>query len=383
MLYDLVCCIQHVVRSRLLYTTCCTISSVVYNMLYDLVCCIQHSILICCYIIPFFLGIQLSKEINRKNTNPVIGVAWLEENIYVVHYLSNIVYVHPDQESIDGSKDGNIELEEMKDPRDMVASKLSRSIFISDRGNRCLWRIQMPGREISRWKGDGRPDNMSISSSDVLVVRVVRDGRLYLNLYRSSDVMLIESISLPTEMRGLCHAVQLSNGNFIISHSMNDQDVFLISELSVDGRKFIRSFDPRSFASIELDGWKPYHLSIDEDGNIFIADFNNDRVVLLNSRWTDVQILLNRDQHSIKSPLRLCYIREKQQLIVGQWRSGGSTDDVRVFNLCSHTPSTDHQTVKSELDLIKSGSFDHVELKICVSPDPPPRMPGMVLLINT
>jgi len=347
-------------------------------MLYDLVCCIQHSILICCYIISFFLEIQLSKEINRTNTNPVRGVAWLEENIYVVHRSSNIVYVHPDQESIDGSKDGNIELEGMKDPWDMVASKLSRSIFINDGDNRCLWRIQMPGREISRWEVDGTPYKMSISSSDVLVVNVVRDDREYLNLYRSSDVMLIESIPLPTEMNVLNHAVQLSNGNFIISHSMDDDpDVFLISELSVDGRKFIRSFDPRSFASIGLDGWTPYYLSIDEDGNIFIADNNNDRVVLLHSRWTDVQILLNRDQHSIESPRRLCYIREKQQLIVGQSRSGGSTDDVRVFNLCSHTPSTDHRTFKSELDLIKSGSFDHVELKIYDSSDSSPRMPGM------
>ena len=41
----------------------------------------------------------------------------------------------------------------------MVASKLSRSIFISDPGNRCLWRIQMPGREISRWEVDGTPYN--------------------------------------------------------------------------------------------------------------------------------------------------------------------------------------------------------------------------------
>ena len=295
----------------------------------------------------------------------------------MVHRSSNIVYVHLDQESIDGSKDRNIELEGMKDPWDMVASKLSRSIFIIDYGNECLWRIQMPGREISRWEVDGIPYSMLISSSDVLVVVGVRDRRGYLNLYRSSDVMLIESIPLPTEMKVLCHAVQLSNGNFIISHSMDDPDVFLISELSVDGRKFIRSFDPRSFASIGLGDWAPYYLSIDEDGNIFIADNNNDRVVLLHSRWTDVQILLNRDQHSIESPGRLCYIREKQQLIVGQRSSGGSTDDVLVFNLCSHTPSTDHRTFKSELDLIKSGSFDHVELKICDSSDHSHRMPGM------
>ena len=159
----------------------------------------------------------------------------------MVHRSSNIVYIYPDRESIDGSKDGNIELEGMKDPWDVVASKLSQSIFISDHDNRCLWRIQMPGRGICRWDLDGEPRNMSVGSSDVLVVHVVRGDRLhYLNLYRSSDVMLIESIPLPTEMQILRHAVQLSNGNFIISHSKNDNpDVLLISEFSVDGESFI------------------------------------------------------------------------------------------------------------------------------------------------
>ena len=322
----------------------------------------------------FFLEIQL--KINPTHTNPVAGVAWLEENIYVVCRSSNIVSVHPDQESIDGSTDGNIELKGMKDPYDMAASELSRSIFICDRGL-CLWKIQMPGREIGRWEVDGKPNNLSISSSDVLVVCVVRDDSNYLNLYRSSDMMFMESIPLPTEINVLYHAVQLSNGNLIISYSMKDDpDVILISELSVDGRKFVRRFDPRSFA---LNCWMSYYISIDEDENIFLPDINNDRIVQLHSRWTDVQILLNRDQHSIESPRSLCYIQEKQQLIVGQWRPGDSTYyDVRAFKLCSHTPSTDHRTFKSELDLIKSGSFDRVELETCDSSDPPPRMPGSI-----
>ena len=307
-------------------------------------------------------------------------MAWLEEKVYVVNESSNIVYVHSDQESIDGSKDGNIELKGMDHPWDMVASKFTRSIFISDRGNRCLWKIQMPGREISQWGVDGAPRKLSISSSDMLIVCVNNDDRWFLNLYISSDVMLTESIPLPTGMKVLYHAVQLSNENLIISYSMNDDpDAFLISELSIDGKNIIGTFDPRLIESSRLNGWTPCHISIDEDKNIFIADYDNDRVVLLNSRWTDVQILLNSDQNFIESPRSLCYTQEKRQLIVGQWRSGGSTDGVLVFHLCSHTPFTDHRTFKSELDLIKTGSFDNVELKICDGLDPSPCMPGMML----
>ena len=101
------------------------------------------------------------------------------------------------------------------------------------------------------------------------------------------------------------HAVQLINGNFIIAYSIRDRpDLFLISELSSNGMTFIRSFDPRRIEANRLDDWTPFHVSIDEDQNIFIADRNNDRVVRLNSRLTGFQILLNRDQHSIELPRR-------------------------------------------------------------------------------
>ena len=307
------------------------------DMLYDHVSCTTFDINLLFYIFSF-LEIQLSQTIIQ--TKSVKGVAWLEGNIYVVIDETNIVYVHPDQESIDGSKEGNIELDGMENPWNMVASQLSRSIFISEPGNNCFWRIQMPGRKISRWDVDGEPNDMLISSSDVLVLYVCvvlgyrwdgdSDCLHQLHLFRSSDVMWMDSILLSIEIKDLYHAVQLLNGNFVISYSMKDDpDVHHLSELSADGSDFIRNFDPRSIESIRMDGWKPYYLWIDEDENIFIADRDNDRVVLLNSRWTDVQILLNRGQHSIKSPWMLCYVREKQQLIVNRCAS----TDVQVFNL--------------------------------------------------
>ena len=275
------------------------------------------------------------------------GIAWLEGNIYVAIDLANIVYVYPDQESIDGSKEENIVLIGMENPWDMVASKISRSIFISDMGNDGVWMIQMPEREISGWNVDGEPSEMSISSSDELLLCVsVRKYRLeggfdllhYLNLYSSSDAMWMDTIHLPTEIKQLDHAVQLLSGNFVICYSREDDSVvFLLSELSADGEDFIRSFDLQSIESIRVNDWKPYYLWIGEDENIFIANYNIDKVFLLNSRWTDVQILLNRDQHSIDKPWKLCYIRENQQLIVSQWVS----TDVLVFNLCPHAPLTD------------------------------------------
>ena len=112
--------------------------------------------------------------------------------------------------------------------------------------------------------------------------------------------------------------------------------------MSIDGTKIIRSFGHRSIESNEskdcLDWW-PRHLSIDEDDNIFVADFRTDRrqtVVLLNPRLDEHQILVNRDQHQIDGPWRLCYVREKQMLIVGH--GGWSSPSVSLFSLSKHRP---------------------------------------------
>ena len=220
----------------------------------------------------------------------------------------------------------------------MAASGDSRSIFISDRGNRCIWRIQMPSKEISRWEIDGWPYGLSINSSDELIVFVDRDSR-YIDVYRCEDGGRIKKIDVDW-LHGLHgvyaqHAVQSSNGNFIIRHeSRDDLRVDLISEVSIDETKIIRSFDPRSIESNEWN-WSPLHLSIDEDDNIFVADYNNVRVVLLNPRLDEHQILVNRDQHQIDRPRRLCYVREKQMLIVGQDRP---SSPVSLFSLSKHRP---------------------------------------------
>ena len=256
----------------------------------------------------------------------IYGVAWLENKIYVVYGGSNRVHVFPDQAPFDELKDDRIEIKEMEVPYDMAASRVCRSMFISDFDNRCIWRIQMPSKKISRWEIDGRPSGLSVNSSDELIVGVSRDGLRYIDMYRCGNGGRIKSISVDVDSVGLLlhdallyagppNVVQSSNGNFIIVHrSTDDPGVHLISEVSIDGTKIIRTFDPRSTESKE---WRPRHLSIDEDDNLLFIDSNSDRVVLLNPRLDKHQILVNRDKHQIVGQERLCYVREKHMLIVG------------------------------------------------------------------
>ena len=108
---------------------------------------------------------------------------------------------------------------------------------------------------------------------------------------------------------------------------------------------FIRTFDPLSGQSMNIKNWKPSHLSFDDDGRLFVADFYHNRVYLLSSQLTDPQILLRRYQHQLLGPQRLCYVREKQQLIVGQTGLIGKPGRVCVFNvrLQQHPMNIEHE----------------------------------------
>ena len=270
----------------------------------------------------------------QRQDNYDRGVTWMENKIYVVGRGSNRVHVFRDQEPFDELNEEEIKIKGMKRPRDVSASKTSRSIFISDHGDRCLWKVQMPGGKISRCRMDGTPRSISITSSDELIVVQQHGDRWSLDIFSCSDGTGTRSIALSTRIERVMHAVQSLNGNIIISHSTKKfPDVYQICEMSIDGRNFIRTFDPRLVHSMNLLNWLPYHLAFDDDGHLFVADWGSDRIYLLSSQLTDPQILSKNYENLLEGPHRLCYIREKQQLIVGQTGGEGDPGFVSVFNV--------------------------------------------------
>ena len=321
----------------------------------------------------------------RTNTNLVMGVAWLEENILRdIHVIQHCVcFIRIRNQSMDRKmdtlnwKEWNIRM--IWWPANSVDRYSSATVATDVYGGfRCLEERSVDGR----WM-----ENHARCRS---VHRMCRSWLLFVmivDIWTCTDrrMWCWSSRSLCRQKWKCCtmqFSCRMETSSSLIRRTTTRMCSSSVNSRSMGGSSSGVSILDRLHRLDWMIGCLVIYRSMKME-NIFIADHNNGRVVVLHSRWTDVQILSNRDQHLIESPRRLCYIQEKQQLIVGQRRSGGSTDDVRVFNLCSHTPSTDHRTFKSELDLIKSGSFDHVELKICDSSDPSPRMPGMVLLINT
>ena len=258
------------------------------------------------------------------------GVTWLENKIYVICHDSNRVHVYSDEEPSKELKEEGIQIEGMIRPIDVAASRSSRSIFIVDDLSWGIWEVRIAGKVIRRLDLEGRPTLMSITSTNEILVAVQHEGlqekRWNLNIYRSSNLTLSQSIPLPAGMavKQVTHAVQLSNGNFILALVNNTSphggsyyhpDTDAIVEMSKDGNKFERVLDPCVLFPWCTMQTEISHLSIDEDDNIFAADIRRNRVIVLNSRLSEYRSIVH-----VAGPGRLCYVKEKQQLIVGsQW----------------------------------------------------------------
>ena len=250
-----------------------------------------------------------------------------------------------------------IEIEGLSNAHRLIACAENRSIFISDRRNRCIWKIQMPSRELIRWDiHPGSPSSLSITPDMELLAVVyeyndddddyedveddddddendvveeeVNDEEedneelflyiSFLQVYTLADGSLTRSMRLPIEVQYVPCAAELPNKTFVISYSKSTSDDQKIGILSTDGKNlsFIRTLDLGFFESINLEPWESSNeFVVKDDGQIFFVDFFHGRVIWFNSKLTDYRIISNNDCQ-LSSPSSIVYIKEKQQLMI-------------------------------------------------------------------
>jgi len=102
-----------------------------------------------------------------------------------------------------------------------------------------------------------------------------------------------------------------------------------VSEVDTEGRML------SAFTGIGV----PFHLSLDSQGRVLVADYFNDRVLLLTSQLQLQRVLIDTNsQVKLGLPYRLYYNEHTSQLCVAHSRSGGRwlwrpSDVISVFSL--------------------------------------------------
>ena len=158
----------------------------------------------------------------------------------------------------------------------IVACNINNCLYASVQdthfGNRICKVAVGQNNTLSSWSVVGVPLGLSVTSSQNVLAALNNN---YLTEY-SPDGQLIREISLQTAgITAPVHAVQLQNDQFGVTHHGPKHQFSIVSS---DGQLL------RSYCGNAGDMNEPNGIAVDERGRIFVADQNNNRILVMDSK---------------------------------------------------------------------------------------------------
>jgi len=218
----------------------------------------------------------------------------------------------------------DIVVKDLKDPLDIAACEQTSHVYVSD-SLKCIWRVSADGADSKHWLPKSpndtfKPWTLSVTSTRLLVTS--EDTKQLMQF--DADGNELRRVDLPRYMMPR-HAVESPTGTFIVGHYNTQLEQGKVSEVNTGG-EVLRQFTGSRLSP--LDG--PTHVAVDSHGNIFVADCDNRRILLLDAHLTLRRVIIDEHQLNDKRPGRLCYSEQSGQLVVALDEGGGV---VSVFDV--------------------------------------------------
>jgi len=250
----------------------------------------------------------------------VYGVTQLHDIVYIVCRVSSSIIRF---DAVTHQRLTDISVKDVSDPFDIAACEHTSSVYVCEwLMPACVWRVSSDGEDVKLWlqwseSDTFKPRTLSVTSSRLLVTS--RDTKQLRQFDAVGDEL--RRVDLPDDMKPR-HAVESLTGTFIVSHYNTQLKQYQVSEVNTGGQ-VLRQFSGSRLIPL---GSTP-HIAVDSQGNIFVADYDTRRILLLDSQLTLRRVIIDDHQLNYKEPLRLCYIEQSGQLLVGFVR------DVAVFDV--------------------------------------------------
>jgi len=253
-------------------------------------------------------------------------------DVWGVTQLHDVVYVVCDESSsivrfnaTTHQRLTDIDVKGLRDPRDIAACEQTSQLYIPDRRGECIWRVSADGADIKRWWSKSssdtfRPWALSVTSTRVLVTPAVTKQLMQLDAAGDE----LRRVQLPRDMLPR-HAVESPTGTFIVCHRNTQlEPQYHVSEVQTDG-KVLRQFSDSRLSPLS----RTPHVASDSHANIFLADFDNGCIQLLDAQMKLRRVIIDERQLKCKKPQCLCYREHTGQLLVGLKESVALFDVLR------------------------------------------------------
>jgi len=199
---------------------------------------------------------------------------------------------------------------------DMTSCKRHQCIYISDEVNCSVHRVDSKAVVMKQWPVDDDPCGLSVNS----VCNVLVTCDLVIKEF-TTDGKLLREISLESSIVNPCDAVELTNGELVVCHGDEDDDLHRVCIVNSTGR-ILRSYGgSRGADSGQLN--EPMCLAV--NGVIFVVDSENRRVLMLSPTLSLIRAVVC----DLKGPTCTWFDDETGRLYVGdnEWRCDENNDE--------------------------------------------------------
>jgi len=195
----------------------------------------------------------------------------------------------------------------------LAACASNKCLYASDFRNDRVHRVDLLGSNaVTQWSVGRVPVSLTVSS-DKNVLVVIEDGRKLQQF--TTHGSLLRTIQLQPDIELPRQAIQLSSGQFVISHSGGTQHRVCLVD---DKGAVVRSFGGTPGSDLtKMDA--PAGLAVDEHGNILVADQLNHRLLVLDPTLTSAREMSVSVDGGLDCPLSLWYDKSRGRLYVGEW----------------------------------------------------------------
>ena len=197
----------------------------------------------------------------------------------------------------------------LANPWDVASCAKNQCLYILERQGQRVYREEFNGN-ARNWNLKALPESLSVTPKSNAIVTMC--FAFLLNEF-TPDGHLVREVNLKQDVANPLHAVQLTSGQLLVSHLVSQQRVCTIS----DDARVVLSFGGQQGAGAGQLNY-PYHLSVDGQGFILVADTNNNRIVLLHSTLTRIKELVSANS-KLNGPLRLFLNESLGLLYVGEY----------------------------------------------------------------
>jgi len=272
--------------------------------------------------------VDLVRRLTYTEQRVVMGVATLNDKIFVLYHELPFIVVYMSQQPY--TRLPNISINGLKFPWYIAAG--SSCLYVSDTVSVAIWRVKAADNKVDQWLSGVGALSVSVTSEEklVLLVGVDAQGRMeernwthYCEIHVYSSGAVKETvIKLSRDITCPFCAVMTTKKTFIVCYGFEWNEMNRVCEVDMTGHML------KAFGSAPGEGVgqlnSPFHLSLDDEERIIVADCLNNRVLLLNKQlmlglqrvlvtWNDPQSLTD----DAEGPSRLHYDRHSGRLLVG------------------------------------------------------------------